>query len=73
MPVEERENGTLLPVAGTLRKKRFQAGKDQNTDTMEIECNTATERQGTEGIAMEPGEDEEPVTINHNLECKKQR
>ncbi|XP_055519859.1 uncharacterized protein LOC129714339 [Leucoraja erinacea] len=59
--------------ARTLRKKRFQAGKDQNTDTMEIECNTATERQGTEGIAMEPGEDEEPVTINHNLECKKQR
>ncbi|XP_069783380.1 uncharacterized protein [Narcine bancroftii] len=71
--IKGKVDGALLSVERTLQKKHFQPGEEQNGDTVEAECKTMTERQGTEDIAMKPGEDEEPVTISHNIECKRQR
>ncbi|XP_059847963.1 uncharacterized protein LOC132406380 [Hypanus sabinus] len=68
-----KEDGTSLHIARTLRKKHFQSDKDQNTDTTGEECKITTEQHDTEDVALKPREDKEPITISHNLECKKQR
>ncbi|XP_072104257.1 uncharacterized protein [Mobula birostris] len=68
-----KEHEPSLHVARTLRKKHFQSAKDQKTDTTGEECKTTAEQHGTEDVALKPSEDKEPVTISHNMECKKQR
>ncbi|XP_067829218.1 uncharacterized protein [Heptranchias perlo] len=74
LPVAAREgDGALLPIVKKVRKKHLQPGEEQNTDTVETECKTVTEGQGTEDITMKPTEEEELVNRSHDKDHTEQR
>ncbi|XP_048473733.1 uncharacterized protein LOC109916462 [Rhincodon typus] len=66
------KDGTI-PVVKKVKKKCFQSGEEQDTDTIETECKTVTKEQETEDVSIKPAKEEKLANSNNNVEHTEHR